>query len=114
MYQLLKTKKGPKVTFVTLSPYSRPSGRRERFVAADDALAWLEHRLSETYHPDKRAALEDGIRHLRVERLMAHLRTGTPLPRPAQEPYVSAHRRSRGREGQPAHVPVGTFAVGAP
>jgi hypothetical protein len=112
-YQLLKAGKGPKLTPIIRASATRSRARQECFVAATDALEWLTARLESTLEPERRAQIEDGIRHLRIERIMAHIRSGEPLPRPDQAPFVSANPRRPGPNGQPADLPAAAFAIGA-
>lgn len=50
------------------------------FVSWEDALEWLQAR------PDA-SRWSDLVRQLRIEWIMVHIRSGTPLPRPPQTPY---------------------------
>jgi hypothetical protein len=79
LYQLIRAGRGPKLTPISLSPLSSTQGRRETFVSWEDALEWLQAR------PDA-SRWSDLVRQLRIEWIMVHIRSGTPLPRPPQTP----------------------------
>jgi hypothetical protein len=96
IYQLTKAGKGPALTPIKRSPLSDHRARPECFVAWDDAIRWLEQR------PDAHR-FTDALRTLRVQRVMAHVRTGTPLPPPVPPPAIPAARLEPSTQGGRAY-----------
>src|SRR5262245_14803750 len=72
IYEATAKGRGPRLSMAPLAPGNcYKAKRRSHYVTIADAVAWLEAR-----DPTKWA---DAIRHLRIERILAHVRAGVPL-----------------------------------
>jgi hypothetical protein len=118
VYQMIHEGTGPRLSPIhSYSPLTRPGPRRERVVAFEDALRWLEARATSAPTPSARAAAADGLLTLKV-RWITQARKSGGVPRlpwlqltPAERPRlvssftVGRFRRSRARPAAPVSTP---------
>jgi hypothetical protein len=80
VYQLLRAGQGPKLTPIIRSPASDTHGRRECFVAWEDAFAWVQARATSAPSAKERARAEEGLQNLKIK-FIAQARKSGHVPR---------------------------------